>query len=234
MQRKELMKAIAREISQKNADAVLKGGTALLIAYELDRFSEDMDFDIPRGSLSDFEESIKRAAMSVGLRDVSVIVKKDTDTTKRFMLHYGAFRDNDRNGDYPLKIEISMRNAEIDRNDVNEKDGIRVYTIERLAEQKINAFLEREAGRDIYDVAFLTSRYPDVLTENTWKRIEKHVNERGIDALSAAFEEERREDALLIEYDADEIVLTLQENIQNHLKQEAGLQQRHPAEERRI
>jgi hypothetical protein len=33
-----------------------------------------------------------------------------------------------------------------------------------------------------------------------------------------AFEEERKEDALLKKYDADEIVLMLQENIQNHVK----------------
>jgi predicted nucleotidyltransferase component of viral defense system len=39
----EIMRAIARELH--DLPMVLKGGTALLLCYGLDRFSEDLDFD---------------------------------------------------------------------------------------------------------------------------------------------------------------------------------------------
>ncbi len=39
----ELMAAIARNVA--DTEMALKGGTALLLAYGLDRFSEDLDFD---------------------------------------------------------------------------------------------------------------------------------------------------------------------------------------------
>ena len=39
----DLMRAIARSL--RDTPLVLKGGTALLFGYGLDRFSEDLDFD---------------------------------------------------------------------------------------------------------------------------------------------------------------------------------------------
>jgi predicted nucleotidyltransferase component of viral defense system len=41
----QLMKSILKGID--DTPLVLKGGTALLLAYGLDRFSEDLDFDAP-------------------------------------------------------------------------------------------------------------------------------------------------------------------------------------------
>ena len=41
------MRAIAQELTSRTGDAfVLKGGTALLLAYDLPRFSIDLDFDL--------------------------------------------------------------------------------------------------------------------------------------------------------------------------------------------
>jgi predicted nucleotidyltransferase component of viral defense system len=115
IQRKRLMEAISKEITQNEPEVVLKGGTALLLAYKLDRFSEDMDFDVPRGGNTDFEKHIRKAAKSICFDDIDINIKKDTDTTKRFMLHYGAYRDNDPTKDYPLKIEVSLRNQDVEK-----------------------------------------------------------------------------------------------------------------------
>ena len=44
---RRLMRAIAQELTSRTGDAfVLKGGTALLLAYDLPRFSIDLDFDL--------------------------------------------------------------------------------------------------------------------------------------------------------------------------------------------
>ena len=42
----EIMRAVAKDI--QDLPMVLKGGTALLLCYGLDRFSEDLDFDAPK------------------------------------------------------------------------------------------------------------------------------------------------------------------------------------------
>ena len=41
----EVMQDFLRFLNLKTNNYVLKGGTALLFGYKLDRFSEDLDFD---------------------------------------------------------------------------------------------------------------------------------------------------------------------------------------------
>jgi predicted nucleotidyltransferase component of viral defense system len=214
-----LMRAIAEEISAREPMAVLKGGTALLFAYGLDRFSEDLDFDLPRDYRTDLSGHITKAAQSLGFDDCSVLIKKDTETTKRYMLHYGDVRDNDFNHAYPLKIECSLRNPVINAEDCHHVGGIRVYSLTRLAEMKVSAFVARTAGRDIYDVMFLTGKYPQLVNEKTWDLIEKHVNnDIGIESLCASFEKESITDKTLKKLDAVSVVLKLKENLENRSK----------------
>ena len=42
----KIMQAICEVIHDENKPLVLKGGTALLLGYDLQRFSEDLDFDL--------------------------------------------------------------------------------------------------------------------------------------------------------------------------------------------
>ena len=42
---KQVMSSILREVGDRNLPMHLKGGTALMLFHELDRFSEDLDFD---------------------------------------------------------------------------------------------------------------------------------------------------------------------------------------------
>lgn len=43
-----IMRAICEVIEEENKPLVLKGGTALMLCYQIDRFSEDLDFDLSR------------------------------------------------------------------------------------------------------------------------------------------------------------------------------------------
>lgn len=106
IQRLKIMRFLAQEISEDN-NIISKGGTGLLLAYGLDRYSEDMDFDIPNGTDVDISQKVKKMAENLGITDYQLNVKKDTDTTKRYMLHYGATLAR---GAYPLKVEFSKRN----------------------------------------------------------------------------------------------------------------------------
>lgn len=174
----ELMRSIAQSITANTGDSfVLKGGTALLLAYGLPRYSEDLDFDGKRLSV-DLKPSIHAGAASVGAEIEQLTTKKNTDTTRRHMLH----QQNGTAG--PLKIEVSYRQADhLDEADITTIDGIRVYTPEKLAEQKIAALADRTAARDIFDVAFLLERYPTAIRDEDLDRIEEVIDRLGLDDL---------------------------------------------------
>ncbi len=213
-QRIAFMKAVAQEIANHESHAVLKGGTALLLAHGLNRFSEDMDFDLPKGSSADFQKHIMRAAESVGINIKDINIKKDTETTKRYMVHFEGLNDEPGRA-YPLKIECSMRNK-IDKSNVVQIDGMNVYDVAHIGELKANAFVGRDKGRDTYDIAFLIENYASELRPETWKLIKKNIDDKGIDSLCDAFEREKAKDDLLKDFDGIEILLKLQENIRKH------------------
>lgn len=97
-----VMSSIAKAVV--DTPLILKGGTALLLAYELDRFSEDLDFDSTKKIR--LENRIKDAIKApIQIRSIDIL--KDTDTVTRYRLVYDS-PDRDENR---LKIEISYRNA---------------------------------------------------------------------------------------------------------------------------
>ena len=91
-------------LNQNSNDFILKGGTALLTCYKLDRFSEDIDLD---GKNKGIEEIVKGFCDMYGF---AYRIAKDTDTVKRYMVNYG-------NTGKPLKVEVSFRRKEIGTDD---------------------------------------------------------------------------------------------------------------------
>lgn len=128
-------------------DAVLKGGTALMLCYDLDRFSEDLDFDAlsPRFDLS---KLVKRFCDEYGYEWFN---EKNADTVALCMIHYG--------GEKPLKIEVSYRRNSIDENETITKNGILTYKVQTLAMMKLNAYMGRDKLRDLLDVCFLINNH---------------------------------------------------------------------------
>ena len=142
--------------AQKGNPFVLKGGTALSLCYGLDRFSEDIDFDVPGKSLAydRFKDSVHRFCVAEGY---TYRIAKDTATTQRAYINYG---DTSR----PLKVEASYRRMEIPGGYVCKIDGIQVYTLDELARLKAAAYSGRDKIRDLYDVAFICTHHFDKLS----------------------------------------------------------------------
>jgi predicted nucleotidyltransferase component of viral defense system len=206
-QRQEIMRNIAQEMSSEKA--VLKGGTALFLCYGLDRHSEDMDFDA-HGKLNfdKVKRIINNTFKKMNLATDEPIIKKNTDTTKRLMYHY-ELSDNSMGRAYPLKIEFSYRDAEeIRENDYTTVKGIKVYKIDALAKRKLNAFLDRTAARDIYDIDFLLRKHPSVFSEE----MKNEIMKKTADELSGVLHDSKEFDYILKNVDADELALRLLEN----------------------
>jgi predicted nucleotidyltransferase component of viral defense system len=150
----DIMRSIARDF--KDLPMVLKGGTALLLCYGLDRFSEDLDFDAPKKF--NIAPRVERI-LSCYTPSYEVKTVKDTATVQRIKSHYAGL-----SGDRLLKIETSFRSLPA-KEQVHVIDGIRTYTIAALIDQKISALANRTAARDLYDVAFLSRLYANDFSE---------------------------------------------------------------------
>jgi predicted nucleotidyltransferase component of viral defense system len=124
---------------------VLKGGTALLLCYGLDRFSEDLDFDAPKKL--NLESKIENS-LRLHCQEFRITRTKDTDTVQRYRIEYAAGSLQGR-----LKVEVSCRDK-IVAADVIKRDGIRTYAVSRLIAQKLNALEGRTAARDLYDLSY--------------------------------------------------------------------------------
>jgi predicted nucleotidyltransferase component of viral defense system len=185
----DIMRAIAKDFH--DIPMVLKGGTALLLCYGLDRFSEDLDFDAPKKfNISNrVERILSRHAISYDVKTV-----KDTATVQRIKSHYYGVV-----GDRLLKIETSFRQAP-NEEQTTIIDGIRTYTISTLIEQKIEALINRTAARDLYDVAFLARSYFKDFSEEAKEKLAVLMYDvNGIEQrFQEAFEEDEIMDAELL------------------------------------
>ena len=75
----EIMRNFLTELNKETDTFILKGGTSLLLAYGLDRFSEDIDLDGEKRRLKGFIESYSQK------HGFSFRIAKDTPTVERFI-----------------------------------------------------------------------------------------------------------------------------------------------------
>lgn len=156
----EIMRAIAEDLM--DLPMVLKGGTALLLCYGLDRFSEDLDFDAPKKfNLAGRVERV----LSRFTQESRIKVVKDTATVQRLKVHY-------RKGevDRLLKIETSFRQTP-SNDSVEIRSGIKTYKVSSLINQKLAALVGRTKARDLYDVAFLARTYRSEFSDQAVKQL---------------------------------------------------------------
>lgn len=192
----EVMSSIVKAVS--DTTLILKGGTALLLIYGLDRFSEDLDFDSQKKIRL---ENRIRDAIKFPIRIQSIDILKDTDTVTRYRVIYSS-PDAKENR---LKIEISYRNklggtAKI----IN---GIKVYDIPSLIDQKLLALEHRTQARDLYDISFLTKHYSDQFSDTQRKKISLLISD--IDSLEKRFMPAFEQDEILSDKDISKIILEL-------------------------
>lgn len=200
--RKEHGKVIAdflKYLNSRTHDFVLKGGTSLMECYNLDRFSEDIDLDSRNKRM---EPIIKDFCDMYGY---SYRVAKDTDTVKRYMIHYSESASK------PLKVEISYRRREIDPKEVTIRNGITVYNIDTLCIMKTNAYSGRDKIRDLYDVSFICNNYYDELSEPTKTMLRNAIEYKGVEQFDYIVQEQH--DTLIDEDKLAEDFLNMYEKL---------------------
>ncbi|MBO3725110.1 nucleotidyl transferase AbiEii/AbiGii toxin family protein [Actinomyces bowdenii] len=207
------MRHIAQEVTTRAGDAfVLKGGTALLLAYGLPRFSTDLDFDGRRTSI-DLSEALQAGSQAAGEHVRNLRTAKDTWAVRRHVLHY---RDDAMK---PLKVEVSYRQAQqIKQADLTTIDGICTYRLEKLASLKVDALVNRTKARDIFDTSYLLATYPEAITDTDLQRIDQLIDIIGLNDLEATM----LDDDILNSFDLTAIAVQLVDNTLR-LKRERGV-----------
>lgn len=172
---RNVMYSLIDEINRtKNQPFILKGGTALMRCYGLDRFSEDIDLDAPArmGQSTRLFRTVEAWAQKNGYH---VRVAKNTQTVKRIFAHYGGSEP------HAVKIEASMRRATIDESKTRIVDGVRVYNLSELCKQKCAAYQSRSKIRDLYDVTWMCTQKYDELEDSAREAIALALEYRNID-----------------------------------------------------
>lgn len=206
------MRAVLKGI--QDTPLVLKGGTALMMAYGLDRFSEDLDFDAPvkLNLESRISKSVPYDVTLIGLDRI-----KNTDTVSRYRLTY---RVGGEQGS--LKIEISYRNPPPD-SEIRFIHGVRFTSLARLVSLKLKAAHDgdtpRSAVRDLYDLDFIARRYPAVFDESLSARLLAYASNP--EAICSRYRADHEEDDLISDLiDLEELALRISDNateIHQHL-----------------
>ncbi|MBS1038104.1 nucleotidyl transferase AbiEii/AbiGii toxin family protein [Gluconobacter cerinus] len=156
----DIMKLIVQSLN--GTPYVLKGGTSLLLGYGLDRFSEDLDFD--SGKKLDLESKI-RSSMPKDTHITNFRVAKNSEDNQRYIVTFS-------NGEFARRLKIETKFIdEIPEDEINIIDGMQISSISRIIDGKTNAFINRTAIRDLYDVDFLLRNYINEFSEIAKKRV---------------------------------------------------------------
>lgn len=199
-----IMRAICEVIAEGNKPLVLKGGTALMLCYQIDRFSEDLDFDLSRelkthlnleGICKDGLKKLNKQGEAIELSKFAEL--KKTDTTHRAR---ALFTLPGEKMPVSVKLEISARRLP-DPGVIQELNGIMVYSIDEIARLKLLAAQEnselpyRTAARDLHDLAFIASEYEDDLLNETISNLEIFFSD--IEALMMRYDDAYKVDTIL-------------------------------------
>jgi predicted nucleotidyltransferase component of viral defense system len=203
-----LMHNIVKSLS--NTPYVLKGGTALMFGYGLDRFSEDLDFDSSKKL--NLETKIYES-LPLGFKIMTIKKPKDTNTVQRYKVHYKT-----PNGDRRLKIETSYRKKEIQSDDYILIKDMQIYNIDFLLDNKLSASHDgtkiRTTARDLYDINFIVKNFSEIINDNLRKRLNEFIVDKS--ALFERFEDAYNEDLLVnSKIELDDLIVSLSNNIKN-------------------
>jgi predicted nucleotidyltransferase component of viral defense system len=147
------------------------GGTSLRLVHGIDRFSEDLDFDIKQFSRVEFKEmtgTVETYLRNSGFEVIAKYEKEDKLKAFRCALEFPGFAYQQglsphKDKKFEIKIECQDQGVNylsrvhlINRN--NYVFNFPVPMDDVLCSMKISALLQRQKGRDFYDVMFLLNK----------------------------------------------------------------------------
>lgn len=149
---------------------MFKGGTALMLCYGLDRFSEDLDFNVVDKSL-DVKESLEK--IKSFLKDYNILIdyKIEEKTQETTIYFYGPLYKNTNNTRCKSTIDFSKRTDYLSNGTVSRINHIyyefpifyiNTLDIKEILAEKVRAIMTRQKARDVYDLYFLILKKTEI------------------------------------------------------------------------
>jgi predicted nucleotidyltransferase component of viral defense system len=173
--------AILFAISKLAPDKLMfKGGTALMLCHGLDRFSEDLDFNIVDENLDVGEILEKTKAL---LTDYNILIDYKIEENKfqdTYIYFYGPLYKNTNNTRCKMTIDFSRRNDYISKGTISKVNHIynefpvfyiNTLDIKEILAEKVRAIITRKKARDIFDLYFLISKKTEIDLEIINKKL---------------------------------------------------------------
>ena len=149
---------------------VFCGGTMLRLCHELDRYSVDLDFWLLKGELKDLFENIKKPL------DEHFVLRKSILSKDAILFEYKS-----PGYQRALKFEVKIPKGKVDYEKkiaYSKHHSVQVLlnaaTLEQMMKDKVEAFIDRRAIRDAFDIEFLARRGIDLPdNKNNLEKAEK-------------------------------------------------------------
>ena len=141
---------------------VFKGGTAIHLIFMAPRFSEDLDFTVDMGT-QEFETLIKRVFNQLKIEGF-IFKPRSTPVGKRFLISHTL--PNSRlktfiNLDFSFREKVFQSQNSIIKTDlpVLFSSLVTHMSKDEIYAEKIRALLNRQKGRDLYDLWYLCTQH---------------------------------------------------------------------------
>jgi predicted nucleotidyltransferase component of viral defense system len=186
-----LQDIILSTVSRETVDElVFKGGTALLKFYQLDRFSEDLDFTLNGEiDLEDLLNKIKRDLESFGAEVRQLDIEESERSFKARLGIEGPLYNGDRRSLCFVRIEVNKESTVEDFNterytprfqDLTAFD-LPILTEKEILSEKIRAVRTRDKPRDLYDIYHLIQKGVEIDEDLVNSKLDYYDIEHDID-----------------------------------------------------
>jgi len=163
-----LLELLLYALSDDKRSLVFKGGTALYKFYNLNRFSEDLDFDVV-GKRFDADKMIKKIIRNLELTGMQGTIPEKIGYSNEINIRFavrGPLYDGSKNSMSRVTINISKRERPlsfltkllITTYPEIPSFELSVLDVEEIVAEKIRCIMTREKPRDIYDLWFLSKK----------------------------------------------------------------------------
>ncbi len=162
-----LLKLFLYSYYKKFEDAVFKGGTAIRFTKNLDRFSEDLDFNITI-SPKKFQKQIElvlKEIKKIGIKNSFLKKESFEEAFTCEIIFQGPLYDGTNQTRNKFRIDAGTRISilkkpqwkviESEYPETKERFNVKMMSMEEILCEKIIAIFQRNKGRDLYDAWFL-------------------------------------------------------------------------------
>lgn len=159
---------------------VFKGGTALRLAYNSPRFSDDLDFDIIKPlNFKQFSATVKKINTQFPETTISDLRNKYYTFLAEYKISDPLLPQN-----FSLKVEISKRQSEYGRSirlfaspTTNLQAMLFIEEIQDILKDKKKTISERLKARDLFDIWFICQKLRQPMPKNLPKVAKKTIRQ---------------------------------------------------------